>query len=293
MPNSVTGFLDQRRFCRPARPARFGVLSDLHLGRSMPGRGHNRLLHDQAETLACLAVAALNRQPLDAVFVLGDLTDDGTPQQVDRARHILSSLIHPWYVVPGDHDRMAVRSGVFDQLLGSQAAPAYFRISDGIGVVSLREDAEAVTDAFRFDGLSAARSLAALQADTPRTLLVLSHFPLVCQRTWAAVHNGRHAACPPDGPLLLSHLSACVRQRVVVLCGHQHWHHSRDGANWVQCATGSMLEYPMEVRMVTLAGDALYVETLAAGVACQRRDSLDRAKWVAGGPMDRAAMFTL
>ena len=255
--------------------------------------GHNHRLHEQAEDLAQLAIATLNRQRLDAVFVLGDVTEDGTPEQMECAAPVLSAIAHPWYVVPGDGDRGAVRSGAFDRLLSEHVAPPYWRLNNRIGVVSLREDANAVSGAFRFDHARCAQSVAALRADAPRTLLVLSHFPLICQRNWAALHNGQHAVCPPNGRQVLRDLAACIQQRVVILCGHQHWHHMSDGADWIQCTTGAMIEFPMEVRVITIADDTFYVNTLAAGAESQRQASFHRARWVAGWTPDRVLKAVL
>src|SRR5271167_134518 len=44
----------------------------------------------------------------DAVIASGDLTDHGRPEEYDLLREILSGLIPPVFVIPGNHDRRDV-----------------------------------------------------------------------------------------------------------------------------------------------------------------------------------------
>lgn len=73
----------------------FDVLSDLHLsGSNVQGNFRDALLdirqyHPRA----------------DALCIVGDLTDNGSPEQYDTFRRILQSVPHaPAYMVPGNHD---------------------------------------------------------------------------------------------------------------------------------------------------------------------------------------------
>jgi Icc protein len=52
------------------------------------------------------AVAHINtfKPNIDAVFVTGDLTDRGKPEEFEALRSILDEISVPWYVVPGNHD---------------------------------------------------------------------------------------------------------------------------------------------------------------------------------------------
>src|SRR6266542_3457010 len=94
---------------------KFGILTDLHLGHTGEGHWHNRLLFNHAETIARSAVDVLNQQALDAVFALGDLTQDGQPAQLALARDVLANLTAPWFVLPGNHDSALVRAGHFQR----------------------------------------------------------------------------------------------------------------------------------------------------------------------------------
>jgi len=89
-------------------------ITDLHV---MP-RG--QLAYGRVDTAAMLrdAVAHLNRldpQP-DAVVITGDLADRGEPSAYQHLREILADLRARWFVIPGNHDRMAeFRSAFADQ----------------------------------------------------------------------------------------------------------------------------------------------------------------------------------
>lgn len=65
----------------------------------------------KVDTAGCLdaVIEHLNGlQPRpDAVVITGDLTDEGQPDEYATLRDILSALIPPWYVIPGNHDDRA------------------------------------------------------------------------------------------------------------------------------------------------------------------------------------------
>jgi len=61
------------------------------------------------EQLAQSIIHINSLDPLpDAVIASGDLTDHGRPEEYDLLREILSDLIPPVFVVPGNHDRRDV-----------------------------------------------------------------------------------------------------------------------------------------------------------------------------------------
>ena len=270
---------------------KLGILNDLHLG--APGRTgewHNRLMFDQAEAIARSAIAVLNRQRPDAVVVLGDITQSGEPAQVGVAREVLASLAVPWYALPGNHDRAALKSGLFDEAFAGHVLPFYSRLG-GSGVVCLRESLAGYgldDDGFQLGQTQIAQVLDAVDADRPEHLIVLCHFPLMGEESWAAEHGGKDAGHLPDGPRLVEELSRRATRPVLILCGHQHWHHISHGRGWVQCVTASLIEYPMEVRLVTIDGQAVDVETFPGGAEQLASASLLSAAWVRGRDEDRA-----
>ncbi|MEO8135380.1 MAG: phosphodiesterase [Betaproteobacteria bacterium] len=89
-------------------------ITDLHV---MP---KGQLAYGKVDTAGMLrdAVAHLNRldpRP-DAVLITGDLADRGEPVAYQHLREILAGLEIRWFVIPGNHDRMAeFRSAFADQ----------------------------------------------------------------------------------------------------------------------------------------------------------------------------------
>lgn len=86
-------------------PLLLAQISDLHV---MP---KGQLAYGRVDTAAMLrdAIAHLNRldpQP-DAVLVTGDLADRGERTAYAHLREILAGLRAPFYVIPGNHDRIA------------------------------------------------------------------------------------------------------------------------------------------------------------------------------------------
>ena len=266
---------------------RFGIISDLHLGGEGQGRWHNRLLYDHAEEIARAAVAVVNREPLDAVYVLGDLTQAGEQLQLELARSVLSDLAASWFVLPGNHDRAAVRSGLFDSVFREHLPPE-LALRDGIAIAAVREHSAEPgggPDRYRLGESRIAALLEGLRRSRPEGFLLLSHQPLVDEAEWAAAHSGKDAGHFGDGRSLLLR-AARLAGRTAVFCGHQHWHHATGEPGWLHCATASLIEYPMEARVVTWEGGRISSGLLPAAPALAEA-SLESSAWVRGQEADR------
>ena len=72
---------------------KFAILSDIHV---TPGNDNDGKLRE--------AVAEINAMDVDAVMVTGDLTNDGTDEQLSNVKSILDNITHPQYVLPGNHE---------------------------------------------------------------------------------------------------------------------------------------------------------------------------------------------
>lgn len=76
-----------------AEAQRFAVLSDIHV---TPGNACDSALR--------VAVAQINQDKYDAVIVDGDLTNEGSDEQIANVKAILDGIKHPLYVLPGNHE---------------------------------------------------------------------------------------------------------------------------------------------------------------------------------------------
>lgn len=72
---------------------RFVVFSDIHV---TPGNANDKALRE--------AVAEVNRGEYDAVIVNGDLTNEGSDEQIANVNNILRGVRFPLYVLPGNHE---------------------------------------------------------------------------------------------------------------------------------------------------------------------------------------------
>ena len=268
---------------------RIGVLSDLHIGGSLGNRWHNRQLSGRAEELARASITLLNQQDLDRVVVLGDLTNAGRADELRVVNSVLSSLSMPWFVLPGNHDAPALKSGAFREVFGSHVPDVYCSL-DGIGMVFVTRLLPLVGPFGDKDVDSPRIEHATLQqiaTDQPRLLLAFSHYPLVSEESHATVNDGAYAGHWAQGYETLLHLGKVTRGKTLVFCGHLHWHHVMRNPKWVQCATGALVEYPMECRVIDVRDELIGVTTLATASPEAAAESLDSAEWVRGQAADR------
>ena len=76
-----------------AQAQKFAILSDIHV---TPGNANEAQLQ--------LAVAEINACDADAVLMTGDLTNEGSDEQLRNVKGILDRVTKPLYVIPGNHE---------------------------------------------------------------------------------------------------------------------------------------------------------------------------------------------
>ena len=111
------------------------------------------------------------------------------------ARGLFSRLQMPWYVLPGNHDAAAVRSGAFDEAFGLHAAREYIRWGSA-GLLFVRDitpDASPASKAFLIGDRQSSALIEAAVADDPTLIFVFAHAPLVSAKSRADTHDGRYA----------------------------------------------------------------------------------------------------
>ena len=72
---------------------RLAILSDVHV---TPGNANEGKLRE--------AVAEINATDVDAVMLTGDLTNEGSDEQLRNIKGILDDITHPFYIIPGNHE---------------------------------------------------------------------------------------------------------------------------------------------------------------------------------------------
>lgn len=96
------------------RPFSFAVIADPHLSVATPDSPPNGVkMFKASEELLQVTIEQINQTDrVDFVVILGDLTKDAQPWNVDRCKEVLDELRRPWYVVLGNHDISPVDTGV-------------------------------------------------------------------------------------------------------------------------------------------------------------------------------------
>ena len=89
---------------------RLAILSDVHV---TPGNANEGKLRE--------AVAEINAADVDAVMLTGDLTNEGSDEQLRNIKGILDGISHPFYIIPGNHENNWSQSAcrTFNDLWGS------------------------------------------------------------------------------------------------------------------------------------------------------------------------------
>ena len=72
---------------------KLAILSDVHV---TPGNANEGKLRE--------AVAEINATDVDAVMLTGDLTNEGSDEQLRNIKGILDDITHPFYIIPGNHE---------------------------------------------------------------------------------------------------------------------------------------------------------------------------------------------
>ena len=85
-------------------------LRDIHV---TPGNTNEGMLRE--------AITEINTIDVDAVLMTGDLTNEGSDEQLRNVKGILDDIIHPLYVIPGNHENNWSQSAckTFNDLWGS------------------------------------------------------------------------------------------------------------------------------------------------------------------------------
>lgn len=94
----------------PLAAQHFIILSDIHVN---PGNYNEKMLRQ--------VVQEVNGLQADAVILSGDLTDDGSDEELANVKAILDQINKPFYVIPGNHENNWSQSNckTFSDLWGS------------------------------------------------------------------------------------------------------------------------------------------------------------------------------
>lgn len=153
-----------------AEAQRIAVLSDIHV---TPGNENDRQLR--------LAVDEINRGGFDYVVVNGDLTNEGSDEQIANVAEILGGIKHPLAVLPGNHENNWSQSATktfpdtfgADRFLRTVGPDSLVIVGINCGPYMKMGDGH-----IKQEDLHWLREQLRLQADKGRRILSFNHYPL-------------------------------------------------------------------------------------------------------------------
>lgn len=106
----ITVMMAVMLFATMAHGQKFAILSDIHV---TPGNANEAKLRE--------AVAEINASDADIVLLTGDLTNEGSDEQLLNIKRIMDTVTKPLYVIPGNHENNWSQSAckTFNDLWGN------------------------------------------------------------------------------------------------------------------------------------------------------------------------------
>ncbi|HET7043993.1 MAG TPA: metallophosphoesterase [Gaiellaceae bacterium] len=194
---------------------RLGVLTDVHLApEPRPGaRWQNLYDFEGLRGRLDAALARFAAERVDAICLLGDLSDDGDAASTEAVLEAVGACGPPVFVVGGNHD-------------------------------------ERLDPATLEDALESVENVTLAGGPLPcEQRVVLSHYPLLDRRARLEAAGLLYAGDHPAGAARAERLRA-DGDSTVVLCGHLHVRESHADGPILQLACAALIEYPFEVALL-------------------------------------------
>jgi predicted phosphodiesterase len=305
--------------------SRFVVISDTHFlahGHRMVGRTWwNRVLEARSDEIGAALVETVNRLEADFVVHCGDFAGHSDPVNYEEGLRVMERLNCPWYAVPGNHDSwapglrapLAARYGLpgEDCYYARDLAGMRFLFLDLAYWVAASGETFPYLDDELFDrgqilGMGPSpEELAWLEqelANARKPVALVSHPPLGYQSDYPmlTLPYGTPAAGPRTSVAEImgdvvrrDRLRDLIRrcpQVKVAFAGHWHLNDTLQEDGITFCQTGSLREYPFEIRVVEVKDQHLHVTTLGLGEDFQRESYIAgwQNNWVAGADGSRS-----
>jgi 3',5'-cyclic-AMP phosphodiesterase len=232
---------------------RIGVLTDLHL--SVPGTPDGHWINPQplgrSADLLDQALGQLARAGVDAVLLLGDLAEHGSPHELAILRARLVGVTAPIWAVAGNHDLPELDDPLDHADVQSPGVPGQCSGPVQIAAGMLRRTGRGeFTD-----------ELPPLTGRWPagQPVLWLSHFPVLPTRQILT-----EAELPHAGDLTNREQVADALSRhpgpVVVLAGHLHVHLAVSATNILQLDHPALVEWPHGLAILDIANTSRGLE---------------------------------
>jgi len=245
-------------------------LSDIHLSQTLED-GY-LLSRSAGKILRGLVVDLNQREDLDFVVVTGDLVCDPGSGDLEVVRDILDGLRKPYFVVPGNHDRLDRRAGppepqggpktidVIFQGHGPQPGRMYWSQDPAPGLHLIGLD---TTVPGGWAGKVDAQQLRWLEQDLEShrgtQTIVLTHHNLVEFHPWD--NEGEWKSYVLSNAKAVRSLLERFSSVCVVISGHHHLSGARtlNGIHYITCPSTS--SWPCRYSLFQIAGNGLTFST--------------------------------
>lgn len=297
---------------------RFVQVSDPHLASERDGMWNNGFLCTMMpEVMACLRKDLAKIKP-DFILATGDIVSRQTRDAMFAARDLMDSLGFPYYPLGGNHDFVVDQSRnwfleafarhlpILDTVYSFDHKNLHFCVldpwwmwSDG-ALCPVSEKAVAKELDISLKGARwglPPHQFAWLESDLganeDKHTIIAVHFPLLPipeRLRRPELKDGGHLE---NGEMLLELLEGFPQVKAV-FSGHVHMHFIEHTGSLCHVVTGSLPEYPVEYRDVSVYDDRLEIVTLGLSDSTfAARSLIPNHEWTSGQAQDRSVTIHL
>lgn len=268
----------------PGSSITFGVVSEIHC--TPPGEPnvswHNELRFDLGLSLLKSSLASFSTAAVDAIAVLGDLTNVADRESMHRVRRMLRATGKPVIALSGNHDITADLGSANDfQQFFTDEFTCTPPLATAFGGHAVR-----LLGLTRSPETNALTSLGAPLSASDDLAIVMSHYPLLPLTETLHDAGLKHAGDITDLVVRSSELAGMTGP-TIVLHGHLHVRATTVAGSVLHLSFAALVEPPHECSTLTLSGTpegGYFVERRAASVQPYAVDRIpvlvpDRERW--------------
>ena len=287
---------------------RFGLITDTHFcaEENFPNTYFwNNTLCNKSLDIGSKAVDILNQLSLDFVMHCGDFTNHADITEYQAGCEILDKLNCPWHMVIGNHDV----GNLTREMILQKHKNLYYKINYG-KYMFLMLDSCIATRPLEFELSKAELEWLedCLKNNKNKDVIILSHIPLVYKPDYADFPspgtNRENSSVNTESFMkqigyvkntdeFIGIIEKYDHVRML-LSGHWHFNSSYLWNEKVCVTTASLVEYPMEFRVIEITENAIDIRTYGL----EDPDLLEQSykdeyenKWVSGNTQDRDFAF--
>ena len=304
---------------------RFVIMTDTHFtppGRGIDGQFWNRTLFSRSVEISEALISTVKNLSPDFIIHCGDFTHLGDVENYQYGVDIMDRMSCPYIIILGNHDaeHRGIRKSITSFLENDKGKFYYSREMAGLRFIFLDSanwitkdgietdyfDSE-IDKAGRYLGIGPSQvELDWLKHELAQNqnipTIIINHAPIHSKTTYplSTLQGGKPVKlhpCPYHHFAMYGVKHETLRDLIaqhanVVALFAGHWHissiHSFQGV--IHCQTGSLMEYPFEMRLLEKDRDQLNISTVGLIDSKFKNDSFItewKNQWVAGQPNDR------